>query len=195
MSLTRRDFIGGVASAAALCGVGGVTVAFKGNESLLRPPGGQDESDFIGKCIKCDRCRSVCPQDCIGLATIEDGLLKARSPRMDFHKGVCTFCDRCIEVCPTGALQPFNPDVERIGLAELNRDRCVAWRNPGSCKKCVDACTYGAISMSDGIPVVDEGLCNGCGRCEHACPALVLLSLSEGQDRGIVVRKAEGSRA
>lgn len=189
MSLTRRDFIGGAASAAVMCGVGGVSVAFAGNENLLRPPGGQTESHFIGECIKCDRCRSVCPEHCIGLAGIEDGLLKARSPKMDFHRGSCTFCDRCIQVCPTGALGEFDESHEKIGVAVLNTSRCVAWKNPGSCIKCEQACEYDAVEIVDGVPQVHEDRCNGCGACEYKCPALVLLSLSEGEDRGIVVRK------
>lgn len=193
MSLTRRDFIGGAASAAVMCGIGGISVAWKGNEDLLRPPGGQSEQHFIGECIKCDRCRSACPENCIGLSGIEDGLLKARSPRMDFHKGLCMFCNRCIEVCPTGALTVFDPAVDKIGVAVLNRDRCVAWKNPGSCIKCQQACAYDAVAIVDGIPVVDESLCNGCGACEYECPALVLTSLAEGQDRGIVVRKVSST--
>lgn len=198
MSLTRRDFVVGIGSAAALCAVGGVPALVGGNDDLLRPPGCQDEAAFIGACIKCDRCRSVCPQNCISLATVEDGLLKARSPKLDYHKGACTFCGKCQEVCPTGAVRSFDPAVERIGTAQLNPDRCVAWSSPGSCTKCMDACGYGAVSFDGGYPQVDVGKCNGCGFCEYVCPALSLRSLPEGEGRGIQVKPvstAEGGEA
>lgn len=187
MSLTRRDLIKGAACTAALCAVGGLTYVIKTGDGLLRPPGGQDEGAFASLCVKCDRCRSVCPQDCVGVAGIEDGLLAARTPVMDFHRGLCDFCDRCRDVCPTGAIAPFDKTTQKIGIAVVRTDRCVAWKNPGTCVRCEEACEYDAVRIVDGIPVVDEDRCNGCGACEYACPALVYTSLSDGSDRGIVV--------
>lgn len=35
---------------------------------------------------------------------------------------------------------------------------------------CANACPYGAISMADGLPLVDEEKCTGCGACKRACP-------------------------
>ncbi len=188
MSLSRRDFIAGAATAAVLCTTGGVAFAAQDGEGLLRPPGGQDENAFKGGCIKCDRCRSACPTNCIAVAHVEDGLLSARTPKLNYHLGSCTFCDRCVDVCPTGVLKPLDPATQKIGLARLNTDRCVAWSNPGSCVKCAEACTYGAATIVDGIPRIDDDLCNGCGQCEYECPALVYTSLGSGSDRGIVVR-------
>lgn len=37
-------------------------------------------------------------------------------------------------------------------------------------------------------PVVDPGLCNGCGKCEQICPANVYQAYRGGRLRGIVVR-------
>jgi len=195
MSMTRRDLFKGVACTAVFCGIGGISFVGKTGDGLLRPPGAQDEDAFIGLCIKCDRCRSVCPHDCVGVGRLEDGLISARTPVMDFHRGLCDFCDRCREVCPTGAIGGFDKDVDKIGIAVIREDRCVAWKNPGTCVKCEDACEYDAVSIVDGIPVVDEERCNGCGACEFACPALVYTSLSDGSDRGIVVYTVDEAHA
>lgn len=187
MALTRRDFIGVAAATAVLGGTGGLTFLMGNNQLMLRPPGGQNENRLNGLCVKCDRCRSVCPLECISVAHVEDGLLQARTPKLDFHRGYCDFCNRCIEVCPTQALQPFDPSVQKIGVAEVRPERCIAWTNPGSCVKCEEVCRFDAIHFVDGLPVVDAEACNGCGECEFHCPALVYTSLSSGETRGITV--------
>ncbi|MBE7043672.1 MAG: 4Fe-4S dicluster domain-containing protein [Ruminococcaceae bacterium] len=35
---------------------------------------------------------------------------------------------------------------------------------------CVSACVFGALSCQNGIAVVDETLCTGCGQCVKVCP-------------------------
>jgi Fe-S-cluster-containing dehydrogenase component len=36
---------------------------------------------------------------------------------------------------------------------------------------CQDVCAVNAISIrEDGIAIIDEGLCNGCGKCIESCP-------------------------
>ncbi len=186
MPVTRRVFLGLVASTAGCCAVGGIGLATRGDGSLLRPPGGQDAVSFDAACIRCDRCRSICPQGAIDVAHVEDGFLNARTPSIDFHKGYCDFCDKCIEACPTDALAPFDPAQDRIGTAIVQKDRCVAYFQ--GCTECYEKCPYGAISLDDSNhPVVDASICNGCGVCENECPALVYRSFSGGTRRGIVV--------
>jgi ferredoxin-type protein NapG len=72
--------------------IGPLARVVAGDTPLVRPPGGQDEARFIGACIRCDRCRSACPNDAIGVANVGEGLLNARTPKMDFRKGFCDFC-------------------------------------------------------------------------------------------------------
>lgn len=183
--------VGGVA---ALCAVGGTATALAGDGQLLRPPGGQDEARFIGACLKCDKCRSICPEGCLTTCVVEDGLVNYRTPRIDYRKGFCTFCDECIAVCPTKALVSFNPDAERIGLAVVDAQECIAFQK-GGCRVCVEACTYGAITLdSIGNPVVDEMLCNGCGRCEFACPSASWRAYTGSKRRGINVEHVTEGR-
>jgi ferredoxin-type protein NapG len=184
--LSRRTFLKATGGAAAMLGLGGVARAMKRTE-LLRPPGGQDESSFLSKCLKCDRCRSVCPTSVIGVAHLEDGILNARTPVMKFHLGYCTFCNKCVEVCPTAALAPFDRRTVKIGVAAIT-DRCIAW-NSGGCVVCHRACPYHAITLdAQNRPIVDSSKCNGCGLCEKVCPALVLRTYIGGTVRGIEVR-------
>lgn len=39
---------------------------------------------------------------------------------------------------------------------------------------CAAACTSNAIRIVNGIAVVDEALCGGCGKCEEVCPKKVI---------------------
>jgi len=187
----RRQFLkiaGGIG--AVLLGLG-VTGNVQHKSRLLRPPGGQDEFRFFSCCIRCDRCRSICPTKVIGLAHVRDGIMNARTPILEFHQGSCDFCGKCVDVCPTGALQSFDEKHVKIGVAEIQQDNCLAYDSRG-CRLCVDACPYEAISLSGGYPIVDKEKCNGCGKCEQVCPALVLHGFSGKRIRGIKVQPVKG---
>lgn len=194
MALSRRDFIATACAAAALFAIGGTAYASgSGEGTVVRPPGGQDVDRFLSLCLRCDRCRSVCPQGSISIAAFEDGFEGMRTPKMDFKKGICDFCGKCVAACPTRALRDFDPDSQKLGQARVVEESCVAWKSPGSCSKCKDACLYGAVSTQGGVPVVDTSKCNGCGRCENACPALALTSSKSVEKRGIVVEPASAA--
>ena len=49
----------------------------------------------------------------------------------------------------------------------------------GSCTK---ACKYGAISVKDGVAVVDEDLCVGCMACANACPRNLIVPVEPGRN-------------
>ena len=63
---------------------------------------------------------------------------------------------------------------------------------------CVHVCQYGALSIADGIAVVDQELCTGCGMCAKVCPnhlinivpktSLVFVACSS-TDKGAFTRK------
>ena len=165
---TRRAFLGFTAATAALAGVGASAIAFAGEGGLLRPPGGQDEGALVAACVKCDRCRSACPTNVVGVAHVED------------------FCGKCQTACPTGALGSFDPQRDKLGVAVVQKDRCIAYFE--GCVECEKACPYEAIALDDvGHPVIDAAKCNGCGVCENVCPALVYRSFAGGSRRGVVV--------
>ena len=64
---------------------------------------------------------------------------------------------------------------------------------------CVEACTFGALHVENGIAVVDADKCAGCGKCAKACPkGLIdlipaqqkLIVRCSSKDRGPAVKKA-----
>lgn len=63
---------------------------------------------------------------------------------------------------------------------------------------CVDACKFDAISVIDGIAVVDYKKCSGCGMCVNTCPKSIIKLIPfdskhwvgcASRDKGPVVRK------
>lgn len=56
-------------------------------------------------------------------------------------------------------------------LARIERYACLAAHGAG-CSVCVEHCPVpDAIRLVDGYPHVDATRCDGCARCEAACPA------------------------
>ncbi len=186
----RTLLIGGAAVAAGvLCGAAALPLAAQAD--VLRPPGSLPEDEFMARCIRCERCISVCPTDVLAPLTVEQGVWAVRTPFVTFAADSCTFCDECRKVCPTaaiGTVDPYQPVLGRIGVAVVEPDRCVAFDQAGTCGVCVDACPYEALSFDEGRrPVVEAEKCNGCGECVKICPANVLTSFSGGSQRGINV--------
>lgn len=191
-SMSRRSFIVGGAALVA-CAVGGsVARPLIAEADVLRPPGSLAEDDFMARCIRCNRCVTVCPTQVLEPMGIEEGVLQIRTPKLHYSRnyGTCTFCDKCYEVCPTdaiGPVDPYTPLKSRIGVALIHTGNCLAYLNAGACGICVDACPYKAIELdSQDRPVVVEDLCNGCGECIKVCPAASLTSYS-GAGRAIEV--------
>ncbi|KAB7649578.1 4Fe-4S dicluster domain-containing protein [Sutterella faecalis] len=182
----RRGLLAGSAGAAGLLllGAWGST---EGEPHLVRPPGSVPAENFLARCLRCDRCRSVCHTNVISSGKLSDGILSLRTPVMDFRLGFCDFCEKCAEVCPTGAIAAFDPETAKIGLAEVT-DSCIALRT-GACTKCHEACPYEAIDLDPrNRPIVNAEKCNGCGKCELICPSHVYQSWRGEAERGIVVR-------
>ena len=68
----------------------------------------------------------------------------------------------------------------------------VGGSGPLSCKygclgygSCTRACKYGAISVKNGVAVVDEDLCVGCMACAAVCPRKVITAVEP--DRNVVI--------
>ena len=195
--LSRRALCIGAGGSLVMLGLGGLK--FIEPQPMIRPPGGQDEARVVSACIHCEKCYESCPNNVIAPGHVEDGVLNIRTPTLNFKYSYCDWCEKsnngyplCVQVCPTDALHlPEGAEIfsQVIGKAELNKDRCLAYKMVG-CGSCYKACPYEAMELDEvNRPYVLEDKCIGCGACEAACVSLASGSYSLGQtEQAIVVR-------
>ena len=154
----------------------------------------------LDRCSGCDSCVAACKmENQMNLGVVRNHV-SAVGPvgtfpdiEMYWLPMQCQQCENpgCIEVCPTGALRSFDETAEKLGVAVVQKDRCLSYFQ--GCTVCEDSCAFDALAFVDGHPVVDGDACNGCGQCEFECTALVYGTFAGGTRRGIVVVPPEAA--
>jgi len=145
------------------------------NNRLIRPPGSLPEDEFVTVCTGCGQCLKVCPNNALQSSLLEAGLAGLYTPRLVPRIGYCEeFCNFCGRVCPTAAIKPLPVEEKRLiqmGVAHINKTRCIAWDTDKICLVCNEQCSYQAIIGDEKKrPIIKEEECTGCGICENKCP-------------------------
>lgn len=145
------------------------------NNRLIRPPGSLPEEEFVYTCTGCGECLKVCPNNALQSTLLEAGLAGLYTPRLVPRIGYCEeMCNFCGQVCPTQAIQPITLKEKRLiqmGVAHIDKTRCIAWDQDKICLVCNEQCSYQAVVGDDKKrPIVKEEKCTGCGICENKCP-------------------------
>lgn len=167
----------------------------------LRPPGSVHEALFVDLCVRCGACMRVCPTRTLAPSRLGGGLLALESPVLLARRGGCLFqCNACGQRCPTGAIKPLSLEKKRaaiIGVAKVDRGRCLPHARGRPCLACHAACPLEAIKLQRsatktrwGAPLfkikVDPRSCTGCGLCEASCPlpgdAAIHIVVAAGRD-------------
>jgi len=84
----------------------------------------------------------------------------------------CTGCMLCVLACSYHHDAVFNPVASRIFV---NKDEEVGVDEPIVCRQCEkpacqEACPNDAFHEREGVLIIDEKKCVGCGLCVEACP-------------------------
>ena len=148
--------------------------------ALLRPPGALPEMEFLSRCTRCGLCMKVCPSNGLQPAWSNGWIEDIFSPVLMARRGPCEpDCNACGRVCPTGAIAPLGlPQKQwaKMGTAEVQEARCLAFAENRACVVCQEVCPFGAIDLvrapnvEVAVPKVDPKRCFGCGYCEKHCP-------------------------
>ena len=185
LDLSRREFLGAAAGGAAALALRRTT---PGRNPPIRPPGARPEDQFAALCARCGACLRACPYGILQPDLGAGGLAGLLAPKIDYSRANCfEYCNECTKVCPTGAIERLALEAKRnraIGLAEIDRSKCIAWHDGQYCMVCHEFCPYLAIDSTKhrGVecPTVKADMCRGCGACQVNCPAL--------PDKAIVVK-------
>jgi MauM/NapG family ferredoxin protein len=206
VNLERRMLIGSALSGALVVPlIRANSFSLLPSPQLIRPPGARPEMEFLQRCIRCGECMKVCPTQGLQPALLQGGVEGLWSPVLIPRLGYCEYsCTLCGQVCPTGAIQRLPLSEKQkvcIGLAFVDRDRCLPYHQGIACIVCEEVCPTPkkAIRMEAGsvrdpegkmrrikLPRVDLDLCIGCGICEKRCPVLDLPAIrvsSVGESR------------
>ena len=185
----RREVLGAFGAAAAAAALSGIEpIREHPPATLIRPPGAE-EASFSTLCIRCNECVRVCATQGLQPCGLETGWQNLLTPRLEARLGHCSYnCNACGQVCPTGAIPNLSLEQKRhtpMGLARVDRDRCLPWTYAIDCIVCEETCPLGdkAIKLEEAQminvhgqevtmkrPYVIKELCIGCGMCESKCP-------------------------
>jgi polyferredoxin len=186
---TRRQVLAALGASAAGVALAGVEpITQRDPAHLIRPPGAT-LVDFSALCIRCGACVRACPTQGLQPSLFEGGVQNLLTPRLVPRLGYCSFsCNACGQICPSGAIPPLALEEKQhtpIGLASINRDRCLPWAHNIPCIVCEEACPVAdkaiwleevgvANTLGETVllqrPRVIKELCIGCGICEYQCP-------------------------
>jgi ferredoxin len=176
---------------------------------LLRPPGVHlvdPDPAVFSRCIRCGTCMRICPTGVLQPAVTETGVDSIGTPVLIPRLGYCDYaCNACGQSCPVQAIPPLSlaeKQVQVIGKAYIDKDRCLPWADHRACFVCEEMCPLpqkairleaARVQASDGSlvmleqPVVLRDLCIGCGICETRCPL--------GGESAIRIYTPQGSEA
>jgi NAD-dependent dihydropyrimidine dehydrogenase PreA subunit len=174
---SRRQLLASAATSVVGFGLLQTGIVRSENPFLLRPPGANDEAEFLSKCVRCGQCIKVCSKQTLRPTLFEAGWDGIWTPVLVPELGGCGHdCNACGQVCPSGAIPPLLLEEKQksvIGVAVVIEENCIG------CMICAEVCPVeGAIEeieverdgKQEPLPKVAQELCIGCGVCEFECP-------------------------
>jgi len=116
-------------------------------------------------CLGFGSCVAVCEFDALHIV---DGVAVV-------DRDKCVACGKCVEACPKHLIELLPADAYYIVQCSShdNAKRVMEVCSTGcrGCTLCARECPADAITMENGLAVINQDVCVGCGLCERRCPA------------------------
>ena len=176
LGVSRRGFVATLAAGLAAVPLARLDGSTKANwpAGLIRPPGAVTEEEFLARCLKCGACMRVCPTNVLQPSSFAHGWEAVWTPVLNNRIGTsgCQLnCIACGHACPTAAIRPLTLEEKhgegdftaqgpvRVGLAYVDRGRCLPWAMERTCIVCEENCpvTPKAIYVSEIEATVRDG--------------------------------------
>ena len=136
-------------------------------------------------CTGCGACKRVC---IVFAIDGENGRKHAVNPKR------CIDCTVCRRVCPSSAVEDANGNTLQPVKKSLWDTVKIDKNSCSACGLCVEACTFGAISISEPgfkgdlkvfAELSEPKKCVSCGLCVKRCP-LKIISMKKNSKEGTV---------
>ncbi|MGL4806047.1 MAG: 4Fe-4S binding protein, partial [Bacteroidales bacterium] len=122
-------------------------------------------------------CVTVCPFDAIHINP------ETQLPEVDEDK--CTACGACVRACPKFIieLRKKGPKSRRVFVSCVNKDKGAIAKKACNvacigCSKCLKACPFEAITISNNLAYIDYNKCKLCRKCVDVCPTHAIQELN-----------------
>lgn len=116
-------------------------------------------------CLALGSCAKACPFGAIEYT-------RHRVPYVRYDK--CTGCGVCVDVCPRKLIDLYDASHEVFVLCKSHdkgaQVRKVCEVGCVACGVCERSCPVDAITVKDGLAVIDHSKCVKCGLCQMMCP-------------------------
>jgi electron transport complex protein RnfB len=116
-------------------------------------------------CLALGTCAKACPFD-----AIEHEF--HRVPVVNYEK--CTGCGMCVDACPRSLIDLYEAGYDVFVLCKSHDKGGSVKKICGvgcvSCGVCERSCPFNAITVQDGLAVIDHAKCKSCGLCVMSCP-------------------------
>lgn len=135
-------------------------------------PGAGDKACAYG-CLGFGTCVKACPFKAI---SIVNGVAE-----VDREK--CKACSKCVAACPKKLIELVPENAVSLvrcsshDMAKKVMEVCKSGCR--GCTLCAKVCPEKAITMDNGLAVIDYEKCTGCGVCKEKCPAKIIRSADE----------------
>ena len=119
--------------------------------------------------------------DCVDACTFNAIHINPETGLAEIQEEKCTKCGACVKTCPKNIIEmrKKGPKSRQIFVSCMNKEKGGAARKACKsacigCGKCINECTFEAITIENNLAYIDDTKCRLCSKCIAVCPTGVI---------------------